>query len=194
MELQAAVGAQTGLNVQRALVDFLLVHIGLAQDTDIGALEQIVPQKIGQAQALLGDGVDVAQAHPLKIVGVVDLQESGHGLVQLQGKILPAGVAQGGQSDKVAGQIQLPESVLSDEIIVGDGGLLLHLGVGGAQTGDLGGGTLLPGDKLREFVPDGLLELRGLLRADGEDGREAELADHLNEGAALVEAALVLGK
>ena len=86
---------------------------------------------------------------------------------------------EGGQRDEVLGEIQLPLAIGGQKVVVGDGRLLLHLGIGAAETGDLGGGHILPTGVLREFLPDGLLKIGGLHVVDGEDGGEPQLADDL---------------
>ena len=97
----------------------------------------------------------------------------------MKGEFLPPGIAQGGQGDKVLGEIQLPLVVLGDEVVVGHRGLLLHFGVWAAQPGDPGRRSVLPPGVLGKFCADGLLKVGGLHGVDGEDGRKPQLADDL---------------
>ena len=101
---------------------------------------------------------------------------------------------EGGQSDEVLGEIQLPLVVLGDEVVIGHRRLLLHLGIGAAQTGDFRRGNVLPACVLREVLPDGILEISGLHAVDGENGGEPQLADDLMDGGITVVAAGTIGK
>ena len=121
-----------------------------------------------------GDDVEISQAYPLKIGGLVELDERRQRLIQHPGKFLPAGVGQRGQGDEVLGEIQLPSAVLREEVVVGDGRLRLWLTVD-----DLGRqNVLLPG-VLGKILPDMLLKIGRLHIVDGENGGKAQLADDL---------------
>ena len=187
VELHPVVPHQGSLHVQGTLGDLALLHVRLAEYADILAADQIVPEFPLQAQTLAGDGVDIPQADALEEGGLVEL---GQGAVQPGGEVLPPGVAQGGQGDEALGQVELPAAVLRDEVVVGNG--LLRLQRGGVPLLDhLGGELLLTGRILGEVLADGLLKLGGLLGADGQDGGEAELADHLHQRGAGVLIAFV---
>ena len=69
VDLQPHALFQADVGVQGGLAHQLLIHIGLAQDADIGGADQVVPQQVGEAQGPAGDGVDIAQAVRLKAVG-----------------------------------------------------------------------------------------------------------------------------
>ena len=94
----------------------------------------------------------------------------------MTGEFLPAGIADGGKGNEVLGQIQLPQIVLGDKVVVGHRGGTLG---SSALRHRLGGGHILPAGILGESVADGFLKIRGFHIIDSQDGGEAQLADHL---------------
>ena len=174
MNLGSAAGIQLELCVAGAVDDPVLRQIGFRHGAQIGRSEQFPPGDILQIEGGAGDDVEISQAYPLKIGGLVELDERRQRLIQHPGKFLPAGVGQRGQGDEVLGEIQLPSAVLREEVVVGDGRLRLWLTVD-----DLGRqNVLLPG-VLGKILPDTLLKIGRLHIVDGENGGKAQLADDL---------------
>ena len=184
-------GLTAGIQLQRqitgAVEKAVLRELRLLHGSGVGRREQLRPAGTLQPQPGTGEDVHIPQAHPLEIGGLVQPDKGGQRLVQLAGKLLPPGIVEGGQSDEVLGEIQLPLVVLGDEVVIGHRRLLLHLGIGAAQPGDAGRrGVLAPGI-LGELRADGLLKIGGLHAVDGENRREPQLADDLmGRGVAVV--------
>ena len=174
-----AAGVQLHRQVAGAVQKAILLHVRLPKRRGVGGGEQLRPAGVLQPQPGPGEHVHVPQAHSLEIRRLIQPDEGRQGLVQVAGELLPPGVVQSGQGDEVLGEVQLPLVVLGDEVVVGHRGLLFHLDVGTAQTGDAGRGGVLPAGVLGELPADGLLKVGGLRGVDGEDGREPQLADDL---------------
>ena len=179
VDLGPAGAVQAQLHIHGALLGPALVYVLLRQHPQVGRGHQLPPGLFLQVQGLPGEDVHVPQADALEEGGLVDADELGQGQVKAMAELLPAGIGHGGQGDEVLGEVQLPLVVGREEVVVGDRRGLLQMGVGGAKAGDLGSRAVLPGGVAGEQGADGVLERRGLPGSDGQNGGEAELANHL---------------
>ena len=129
-----------------------------------------------QIQFFPGEKVYISQADPLKISRLVGFDEGNQGLVQLAGKILPAGVAGAGQGKELSRQIHSPIAVGGNELVIGHR-LLFGNGHISGSAFQLGRGHFLPGAVLGEFIPDGFLKIRRGLDGDFQNLRKTKLTD-----------------
>ena len=115
------------------------------------------------------------------------------GLVQPGGEIFPAGIPGAAQGDKGAGEVDPPHTVLGYELVIGNALLLLHGQIAGSA-GELRRGGFHTLGVAGEFRADGLLEIHRQVGGNGEDLREAELADHLGQLVIAVRTPFFVGK
>ena len=71
--------------------------------TQPAVFDQLPEGNTGKAKGIAGNEIHIPKAHPLKIGGFINLDKSSQGLIQLLGKILPAGVFAAGQGNELAG-------------------------------------------------------------------------------------------
>ena len=180
VQLQPASAGQRHLHILRSALEGALAHVVLAQQAQIGRLEQRGEGHVFHLQRPAGEDVDIAQADAFKIRRMVDLDKVRQHLVQPAGEVLPAGIGRCRQRHEAVGQIDLPAAVGTHKLKIDHIGLRLrtHALRRLRQLGRL----LFHVAGIAGIVfPDPLLKIRGLRCADAQNGRKAKLADHLRK-------------
>ena len=130
-----------------------------------------------QSQFLAGNEIQIPQSYTLKIGRTVNFDKGCQGLIQLAGKILPAGVAAAGEGDKGAGEVDPPQPILRLELVIGNLPLGLQFDIAGG-TGQLGRSGFLAAGVLGKKGTNGLLKFVREGGFNGENLREAKLANY----------------
>ena len=172
-----------------AFDEHLPPRVFVCHQPQITRRNQLMPRRLGKPQRSFVDRVHVPKPNARKIRGLIDFDERGKHNVQPLGKLLPAGVARGGQGDEALCQTDLPAAVGGNELVIVDRPLLDHL-----PARVLGRQLLNAFGILGIDLPDGVLEIGRLMRLDFQNIGKPQLADDLNERTAAVEFSRLIGK
>ena len=194
---QARAGFDVGLRAaghlhgrgQLVLHKRLLLRVLIAHQAQKARRDELLPEAVLQSERRSAEGVDIPQTHAGEPRGMICLDKYRENAVEPLGKFLPAGIAVGRKGDKALGETDFPLPLGRDELIVVDRSLRDGLAVHHLRRQLL---DLL--FILRIFPADAVLKRGRLACVDGQDLREAELTDHLDQLALGVDHSFFIGK